>query len=231
MKPRFSWHAHLLLLRPRRVAARLEQVLQQGALQRAPNLWQIELAVLRMWHRILFRSQTIGTCTLPVRATWRARWLRFRPLRFPFLVWERAIAPWDLSGFLSSHAQFIRHLLGAHHDGTQCVYDLQILSMEPGALEHLREAVARVVEVDDRRSRWLRDLCVFERYHDDLLVAIEAVQAGSVELRPQDAHDPDISFWALMRWCARQPDTPAKWWRAWREGRFEWERGLLVEAA
>jgi hypothetical protein len=103
--------------------------------------------------------------------------------------------------------------------------------MEPGALEQLREAVARVVEVDDRRSRWLRDLCVFEGYHADLLVAIDAIRAGSQELQPEDAHDPDISFWSLMRWCARQPDTPAKWWRAWREGQFEWERGLLVEAA
>jgi hypothetical protein len=231
MSPRISWHAWLVLLRPRRVLARL------AAIERAappgvpiPSLWQIELGVLRMWHRILFRPETIGTCTgHPVRASWRARLLRFRPIRFPFLVIERAITPWDLSGFLSRQAQFQRHLLGAHHDGTQCVYDLQILSVYPGALDTLERHLQQLVSVDSPRSRWLADLCVFERYHAELLNHVRTIQSGASELVAADADDPDISFWAYLRWCARQPESPAAWWRAWRRGRFQWVAGLNRE--
>lgn len=223
-----SWHAWLVLLRPRRVAALLSRIAQSG--RPAPSLWQVEMGILRMWHRILFRGDTIGTCEHhPIRRTWRARLLHFRPIRFPFLIWERAIAPWDLSGFLSSQAQFIRHLMCAHHDGTQCAYDLQILSLQPGALQTLRAQVARIVEVDDARSRWVRDLCVYERYHEELLDAVERMLAGACELDPEDATDPDISFWAYLEWCRRQPATPKAWWVAWRSGRFDWVRGIQLE--
>jgi len=228
-----AWHAWLVLLRPRRVLALLER-LEQAAVPgvRVPNLWQIELGVLRMWHRILFRSETIGTCaTHPVRPNWRAGLLRARWIRFPFLVWERAIAPWDLSGSLSSEAQFRRHLLGAHHDGTQCVYDLQILSLFPGALDDLERTVERLVWVDDRRSRWLADLCVYANYHSELLGHIRTIRGGALELVESDADDPDVSFWAYLRWCARQPASPGAWWHAWRSGRFSWIRGISVEAA
>ena len=223
-------HSRLLLLRPLRVRRWLERLQASGL--RVPNLWQVELGILRMWHRILFRGDTVGTCQrYPVRQGFRARLLQFRPIRFPFLVWERAITPWDLSGFLSSQAQFIRHLLCAHHDGTQFVYDLQILSLIPGALEALRVEVLRIVEVDDARSRWVRDLCVFERYHEDLLEAVERVLAGAKELDPADSLDPDISFWAYLAWCRRQPSTPRSWWRAWRAGHFDWVHGIGLETA
>ena len=224
-----SWHAWLLLLRPLRVLAMLDRISARG--RAVPNLWQLEVGILRMWHRIVFRGDTIGTCGQhPVRPGWRAWLLQWRPLRFPFLVWERAIAPWDLTGFLSSQAQFSRHLLCAHHDGTQCVYDLQILSLSPGGLDTLRSEVARVVEVDDARSRWVRDLCVYERYHEELLEAVDAVRSGAKELNPSDGTDPDISFWAYLDWCARQPQTPGSWWRAWRSGRFDWVGGVKLEA-
>lgn len=226
------WHAWPVLLAPRTVAAGLGRVVPAGLATAAPTLWQVELAVLRMWHRILFRSETIGTCAAnPIRSTWRARLLHYRPLRFPFLVWERAITPWDLSGFLSSPAQIARHLLGAHHDGTQCVYDLQLLALHPGRLAELREQVARVVEVDDARSRWLRDLVVYEGYHEALLAAIDAVAAGADELDPADADDPDISLRALLRWCVRQPRTPGETWAAWRRGAFRFPGGLAAPEA
>jgi hypothetical protein len=225
-----SWHAWLVLLRPGRVIALLERIQQSG--RRAPNLWQVEVGILRMWHRIVFRGDTIGTCkTHPIRDNWRARMLHLRAFRFPFLVWERAITPWDLSGFLSGRSQFIRHLLCAHHDGTQCVYDLQILSLQPGALMQLREPLARIVAVDNARSRWVRDLCVYERYHDELLVSVDRMLAGAQELDPADATDPDISFWAYLDWCRFQPATPRAWWKAWRAGRFDWVRGVDGEPA
>lgn len=219
------WHAWMVLLAPRRVVAGLARVAALG--WTAPNLWQVELGVLRMWHRILFRSDTIGTCTLdPPRATLRARLFAWRPIRFFGLVRERAITPWDLSGFLSSKAQIHRHLLGAHHDRTQCVYDLQLLSLHPGGLAELRERVAAVVSGADPRAGWLRDLVVFERYHERLLEAAERVLAGEEELDPKDADDPDISFRAWLRWCARQPATPAETWHAWRTHAFTLQAGV-----
>ena len=110
-----GWHARLVLLAPGRVAEGLARLRAIGW-GPVPNLWQVELAVLRMWERILFRSDTIGTCADdPPRRTLRARFLQFRPLRFFGLAWERAITPWDLSGFLSDEAQIVRHLLGLYH--------------------------------------------------------------------------------------------------------------------
>lgn len=220
-----SWHAHLLLVSPSLVQARLEQL--SGHFDRLPNLWQLELGALRMWHRAMFRSETIGMCTEhPVRSTWRARLLLFRPFRFPFLLAERTIAPWDMTGLWSSPERVIRHLLGAHHDGTQFVYDLQMLEPHPGALEDLKQRLDAIVEGRDPRAEWLRDLCVYENYHRDLSQGLERYLAGEVELQPSDALDPDISFRAYLDWCARQPATPEATWQAWRAGRFQLERGL-----
>lgn len=229
---RYPWHSWLVLLRPDRVQQALQQVVQAGLCERAPSLWQVELGVLRMWQRVLFRSETIGTCQdFPVRATWRARLLQWRVLRGPFLLWERAIAPWDNSGLLSGRERLIRHLLGAHHDGSQFVYDLQLARLHPGLLDELRARAAAVVEGRDPRAEWLRDLVVYQGYHEALLRAVDTVLAGAEELRPEDGSDPDISLRAFLRWCAAQPRTPAETWRAWRRGRFTLFGGLLAEVS
>ena len=221
MSERTPWHAWLVLWRPRRVLANLRAVERAGIVARVPNLWQIQLGVLRMWYRILFRSEEIGTsATQPVRASRRARWLQYRGLRFPFLLWEGSVRPWDLSGLLSTPDSLTSHLLGTHHDGAAFVYDMQILALAPGRLEALRDRARAVVAHDDRRSRWLRDLCVYERYHEDLLATLERALARGFELAPEDADDPKVSFHAYLRWAARQPATPLETWRAWRRG--EW---------
>ena len=217
------WHAHLLLLAPGRVQATLDAARQRG--WPGPSLWQLEVGALRMWHRTLFRSDTIGTCTEHgVRKTRRARALQWRPLRFPFLLTERAIAPWDMSGLFSSPERLIRHLLGAHHDAHQFIYDVQVLSLTPGALDDLLARVRAVVDGTDPRSAWLRDLCVYEGYHEMLLEGVEAFIAGSEELCEADAEDADTSFVAYLDWCSRQPETPRETWRAWRQGTFAFPR-------
>jgi hypothetical protein len=215
----FPWYVHLVLIRPRLVAENLERVRAAGIVERVPSVWQICVGVLRMWHRIVFRSATVGTCAAhPVRPTWRARLLHFRPLRFPFLLAERAVFPLDLSGLASTPDRLISHLLGAHHDGNQFTYDLRILACAPGKLEELRARARAVVEHDDARGRWLRDLTVYERYHENLLAAVERAIAGDVALPDDEARDPDIAFDAYLAWCAAQPETPAATWRAWRRG-------------
>lgn len=211
MTARHPWYLHLLLLDPARVQASLDRIAEAGLTERVPNLWQIGLGVLRMQHRLLFRSDTVGTCREhPVRRTMRARLLASRPLRFPFLLRERAIAPLDLSGLLSSPERVLRHLLGAHHDGNQFSYDLQMLAAHPGFLERVRDAARAVVDGSDPRAEWLRDLCVYEGYHESLLAAVERAIDGDYGLPPHEEDDPDISFLAYLRWCAAQPATPGE---------------------
>lgn len=225
---KLPWLSRVVLLSPQTVVANLERVALAGIVAETPNPWQLTLGVLRMWHRVLFRSETIGTCRQhPVRRSWRARLMHHRPLRFPFLLAERAVTPWDFSGLLSPPERIIAHLLGAHHDEQQFVYDLQILRCHPGALERVRDLARDVVENDHPRSRWLRDLVVYERYHENLLAAVERALAGSDALSDRVRRDPDISFSGYLGWCARQPATPEATYRAWRRGRFS----LSSEAA
>lgn len=223
---RFPWHAYAVLLRPRRIAAALDAIRAARIVDPVPTLFQIELGVLRMWHRILFRPDTIGTTVeFPVRDDRWARLLERRWLRFPFLLREGSVVPWDLSGLLSPPERLMTHLLGTHHDGLQFVYDLQVLAVHPGALEELERRAREVVEHDTPRTRWLRNLCVYERYHETLLEVVERAAREGVTLPPEQADDPDISFVAYLRWCALQPRTPREAWRAWRDGRLTFAPG------
>lgn len=214
------WFARAVLLDPARVERRLREIERAGIVPRVPNAWQITLGVVRMWHRLIFRSEEIGTSACAVRPTWRARLLHYRPLRFPFLVMERAIAPLDSSGLLSDRERLLRHLLGAHHEGAQFIYDLEILSVDPGGFEELLRRVREVLDRDTPRSRWLKDLTVFEGYHESLLEAALRAQRGDMAVAAELRDDPDITFTAYLRWCARQPPTYEETLAAWREGRF-----------
>jgi hypothetical protein len=210
----------LALPRASRVAASLAR-LEAAGVRGMPNLWQVTLGVYRMGWRLVFRSDTVGTCrTQPPRRTLRATLMRPRLLRLPFLVAERAVSPTDFSGLASSRERIIRHLLGAHHDRRQFVYDLEILEGHPGGLEELRDRARRVVTGEDPRAEWLRDLVVFERYHESLLAAVDEALAGGVTLPPEESKDPDVSFRAYLRWCAAQPPDPRTTLRALREGRL-----------
>jgi hypothetical protein len=229
---RFPWHAYVLLLRPAQIARSLDAIRAAHVVDPVPTLFQIELGVLRMWHRILFRSDTIGTTAdFPVRDDRQARLLERRWIRFPFLLREGSVVPWDLSGLLSTPERLTTHLLGTHHDGLQFVYDMQMLTAYPRALEQLRDRAREVVERDTPRSRWLRNLCVYERYHETLLEVVERALREGIPLPPDQADDPDISFLAYLRWCALQPATTREAWRAWRAGRLTFAPGPVSPLA
>lgn len=218
-----------ILFRPDVVEERLAQIRRAGLVPHVPNAWQISLGVLRMWHRVLFRPETIGTSAdHPVRPSLRARLLASRPLRFPFLLREHAVAPLDFSGLLSSPERVVRHLLGAHHDGVQFVYDLQMLSVHPGKLEEALRRAQHVVDGRDPRAEWLRDLTVYEGYHENLLAALERAVEGDFPMPPHQENDPDISFLAYLEWCARQPESPLETLRALSEGRYTVAQGALA---
>ncbi len=217
--------ARLVLVDADTLEARLEALARTGRLEAVPNTWQIFLGVLRMWHRMLFRSHTVGTSSHPVRPGLRAKLFAYRPLRFPFLLREKAIAPLDFSGLLSSRERVVSHLLGAHHDANQFVYDLEMLSLfagedGEGGLEELFSRARRIAESDDARARYLRDLVVYEGYHRQLVEAVADALRGVDRLSDEERADPDISFRAYLAWCARQPKTPDETLAMAREGRF-----------
>ena len=226
------WYAFPLLPFPRRIARGLARVRDSGRFEKVPNRWQLALGVLRMWHRLVYKPETIGVSDpASVRPTLRARLLSNRKLRFPFLLAERAVAPLDMTGLASSRERTLRHLLGAYHDRQQFAYDLELLACNPGALEELHRRVSEVVAHDTPRSRWLRDLTVFDRYHERLLEAVEAALEGRLQLDAGEANDPYISFGAYIAWCAAQPESPQATLHAWLAGRFDFEHGLTAEGA
>ena len=66
------------------VAARLATLRAAGVVDVEPTPWQLCLGALRLWHRALFRPETVGTAPDGVvRPTWRARLLANRALRLP----------------------------------------------------------------------------------------------------------------------------------------------------
>jgi hypothetical protein len=200
--PRAPWYVHVLLPGYAHIEQSLGRVKAAGIVAETPTPSQIARGVLRMAHRVVFRSDTVGTCKRhPVRATWRARILRFRAARLPFLLAERAIAPFDLSGLASPPSRVIRHLLAAHHDGVQFAYDLELLALWPGRLHELRDAVREILAHDTPRARWLRDLVVFDGYHEALLAAVETSLRGEPLLSRDEASDPDLSLRAYLDWC------------------------------
>jgi hypothetical protein len=214
--PLVAW---LGLWSPERIQASLERVRAAAIVETVPNLWQIFLGVLRMVHRLVVRTETVGTSQgHPVRATRRARLLQYRAIRLPFLLAERVVAPLDFSGLASTPDRIMRHLLGAHHDGDQFVYDLQLLALQPGKLEELRDAVRAVIAADDARARWLRDLTVFEGYHEALLVATERAIGAGAFTSSDGGLDADLSLLGYLRWCARQPASFGATLRAARRG-------------
>jgi len=230
---RTPWYVRLVLVRPVRVRANRQRVCEAIGVP-PPTDWQLCQGVLRLWHRVLFRSETVGTSSGVVRATPRARLLAWRALRLPFLLGERAVVPLDFTGLGSSSERLIRHLLGAHHDANQFIYDLELLASY-GRLGELRDEVVAVIQRDDARSRWLRDLTVFAGYHEHLLAAVDRAIAAGPAMTDHEARDPDISLRAYLRWCASQPTTPAETLRAWRAGELRFDSPLdaaqLAEAA
>ncbi len=204
---------YLLLWSPRRIEARLERLHADGVIAVKPNLWQAWLGVVYMWVRVAKRPETIGLSDgAPVRDTLGARRMDQRLYRIPAVLRARAVNPGDQTGLGSSATHVIRHVLAAYHPAENLLYDLAILDTEPGALAELRARATAVVDGSDPNAEALRDLTVYEGYHEKLLAhVVRWMDEGRSD---QHQVHPDTTLPAFLAWCAAQPATPAATLRA-----------------
>jgi len=198
----------LLLRRPDRVLWHLDKLHDAGLIDARPNLWQVSMGVFYMVHRALFRPETIGIGKENVRPTLRARLLRFRPLRAPFMLWQRALDPIDLTGLAGSVERKLSHLVGAYHPGENALYDLECIGWDRDSIERLRDDVQRIIDATSGREAFLKDLTVYEGYHERLLSLVDRVLAGDFAPKNGNPEHPDTTLRAFVRWCASQPDSP-----------------------
>ena len=70
------------------------------------------------------------------------------------------------------------------------------------ALEELENKVRAVASGVDSKSRWLRDLAIYDGYHDSLLNLVTRMRRGEELLTVDERNDPDISFRGFLDWCA-----------------------------
>lgn len=219
MTPSYPWYVRALLVDPERVMQNVARMRERGVVAASPNAWQLSLAVLRLWHRVVFRTETVGTSSGRVHARLRARLLENRALRLPALLGSRAVIPFDFTGLRSTPERLIDHLLGAHHDRNQFVFDLELLAGH-GALDVLAERVAAILDDRDPRAAWLRDLTVYVGYHESLATAVAHARTAGPAMTEAEASDPDLTLRGLVAWCARQPATPGETLAAWQAGTF-----------
>lgn len=203
-----SWLIRFVLRNPERVEWHLERLYELGRIDAKPNLWQVTMGVMYMLHRMIFRPQTIGLDDAPVRSTWRARLWQYRPLRFPFMVWQRSVDPLDLTGLSGTMERKHSHLVGAYHPGDNALYDLECMACDPEALEKLRRDVVEILRSSSGRARLLKDLTVYEGYHARLLHLIDRAMAGDFAPAAGKEDHPDTTLRGFLRWCAAQPETP-----------------------
>jgi len=212
---RIPWCLYLLLRKPGNIRTNLAALADADRIDRVPTLWQMFMGVLYMWHRIFFRPDTIGmSASEPERDTVWARRFRNRAIRFPFLLGARAVYPLDFTGLGCSVFELHHHLLGAYHPGENALYDLEILSVHPGTLDALRADVVAVLEDRHPRAAHLRDLVVYEGYHERLLTLVDRAIAGDFGPPPESDANPDTTLRAFIQWCAHQPACPREFVRA-----------------
>lgn len=207
MNTRVRLRDHLLHFRPRAMVRRLQSLHEAGQIDEVPNLWQLTLGVGYMWHRAVFRPETVGLSTNPVRDTRRARLFQYRPLRGPFVLGRR-VNPLDHTGLGSSTAHVIRHILGAHHEADDFAYDLSLIAHEPGALQALRDEARAIVAGSHPQAAFLRDLCVYQGYHETVVAVVDGWLArGGADVAGRTHDHADKTLRAYLTWCARQPRT------------------------
>ena len=186
--------------RPSRADARLQKLVALKKLSRVPTREEQKRAIRYNLQRIIFRSENIGTSSDPIRKD--AGLFRYRFFRFFALAKEHAITPLDLTGLCASRETIMTHLLAAHHDGEQFLYDLELLECEEQGLDELESRARAIVENTNPKARFYKRLCVYEGYHENLLRGIARYREG------QRSSDPELSIFALFEMCMSEASDP-----------------------
>ena len=218
MTPPLTRLVRFVLRNPERVEWYVEQLYAQGRIDTRPNLWQVTMGIFYMLHRMVFRPATIGLDVSPIRRTWRAQLWQYRLLRFPFLMWQKAIDPLDLTGLSGSMERKHSHLVAAYHPGDNALYDLECMTVDAEALQKLREDVVQIIEGQTTRARFLLDLTVYEGYHERLVGLIDRALVGDFAPAVGKEDHPDTTLRGFLHWCAAQPNTPEETFEAWTRG-------------
>ena len=230
MTPAQALFMRFVLRNPERVEWHLKKLYAHGRIDVQPNLWQVTMGVLYMLHRMIFRPATIGLDDSPVRNTWRAKLLQYRPVRFPFLIWNKAIDPIDLTGLSGTMQRKHSHLVGAYHPGDNALYDLECMTCDPEALQALRADVVNILENPSARAAFLKDLTVYEGYHERLLTLIDRALVGDFAPAVGKEDHPDTTLRGFLRWCATQPETPESTLHAFLRGELHFGPGLTSDS-
>lgn len=220
MATSISFFYRVLLRHPERVLWHLDKLYEASRIDKKPNLWQVSMGVFYMVHRILFRSETIGVDDSPVRSTVGARLLRYRPVRFPFLLLTGSIDPIDLTGLAGTAQRKHTHLVGAYHPGDNALYDLECIAFDKEAIRKIKDDVESILAEKTWRGRFLKDLTVYEGYHERLLGLIERALRDDYAPAADKVDHPDTTLRGFVRWCAAQPETPEKTLEVLMQGRL-----------
>lgn len=201
-----------VLFQPEVMLRTLNLLHEQGRITAMPTLWQLTMGMLDQWRSTAEEAETVGVEERePVRDTWRAKLLEKQIFRFFGLMAEGAINPVDRTGLGITPDRKITHLLGAHHRDDGFVYDLEILACYPGKLEELKEKTLHVLTQDDERSRWLKDLTVYEGYHHKLLKAVERAMEGNFGLTEEGEVNPEATVEQFIQRCLKFDAKPPSW--------------------
>ncbi len=216
---------YAVLWRPDRLVDNLRMLYLRGHTEGVPNLWQVFQGTWFYWYRYFFRSGTVGLDTQhQVRDTFLAKMLQNKALRTPVLFAWGATGPrLDITGLAVPVDYKVRHLIGAYHPGDNAVYDLQYVDCFPGKLEELRDWVVKVLDEDTPGHRFVKDLNIYEHYHERLLWQVQEALEGRFSVAAENAHNPDTSTTVHVRWCLNAPATPEETAEAIAQGTYNFE--------
>lgn len=199
----------LFVHNPELMLKNLALLKEKGHIQEIPTLWQVIQGMAQQWSFTAANLEKLGhDQSHPVRDSAGARLLQPQLLRFIPLLIEGAINPWDRSGLALTPERKMRHILGTHHGGETVMYDMQLLDCYPGALESLRDQLNEILENDTPRSRWLRDLVVYEGYHEALKRVVDRALAGDFTVPEEAPPGDDYTVGSFVDRCLACPVTP-----------------------
>jgi len=207
---------YLVPSEPRRRIAALRA---SGAIDRAPNIWQVHVGTWRM----------LMDFKIPFAPAFYASRGKKPVAHLIVRLLDEPAAAFDPSGLFSPVESMISHTLTAtHQDST---YDVEILETFPGGVDELHRQLKQVVAGTHPRRRVIEYIVEAEEYHTELLAGLERYREDPVanaRLQPVKPHEGAEDLFArieqfhtlrnFLRYSATLPPTPWATLRAWRAG-------------